>query len=122
MATVYEWKCKRVEVYPTHTDQQDPANTEEQVVFKVYLQIKATKDENIKTVSFTNGTQTLSTANLAAFTNFDDLTNDDVITWAKNAMGADEVAAIEADLDTKVAAMENPTSMMRVIGSPLEAE
>jgi len=35
-------------------------------------------------------------------------------------MGADEVAAIEADLDTKVAARENPTSMMRVIGSPLE--
>ena len=51
----------------------------------------------------------LSTDDLSSFTPYADITEEQAIGWAKDALGADEVAATEANVAAQIAEKENPT-------------
>lgn len=55
------------------------------------------------------GTVGLSTDDLSDFTAYADITEEQAIGWAKDALGADEVAATEANVAAQIAEKENPT-------------
>ena len=46
MAITYEWTINNVETYPTHTDEQDPSNTESDVIHTIHWRLMATDDVN----------------------------------------------------------------------------
>ena len=65
------------------------------------------------------GTQQISTSDLSGFTPFADLTNADVVAWTKAAMGAEQVTALETNLDNQIALEITPTSVTLTIGDPV---
>jgi len=127
MAISYEWDVSNVDTYPSHTDSQDPANTESDVVYNVHWRLKGTDDTN---VDFTDsegndvyysadvyGSIGLDVSDLSSFTSFADLAVADVQAWVEAAMGADQVQEHKDSIDAQIAAKINPTSVSRVIGS-----
>jgi hypothetical protein len=44
------------------------------------------------------------------FVNFEDITKEQAIEWLKDAMGEEQVANIEAGLESQIEAQKNPTS------------
>lgn len=119
MPNTYTWDCRTVDTYPSHTDEQDPANTESDVVYNVHWRVTGT-DGTHSTTSI--GTQTLDTADLSGFTAFDSVTHEDMITWTKAALGAERVTELEASLDSQIAELAAPTSVTRVIEDAEEEE
>ena len=112
MPNTYTWDCRTVDTYPSHTDEQDPANTESDVVYNVHWRVTGTDETHSATVI---GTQTLETADLSGFTAFDSVTHEDMITWTKAALGAERVTELEASLDSQIAELAAPTSVTRTI-------
>ena len=47
---------------------------------------------------------------------FDDLTNEIVVDWTKDAMGAEQVTSIEAGIQQAIDLEINPTSVTMTIG------
>lgn len=119
MPNTYTWDCRTVDTYPSHTDEQDPSNTESDVVYNVHWRVTGT-DETHSATSI--GTQTLETADLSGFTAFDSVTHEDMITWTKAALGAERVTELEASLDSQIAELAAPTSVTRVIEDAAEEE
>lgn len=115
MATTYDWNCATVDCYPTDGEYTD-------VVYNVHWRVTGTSDtldpEGNAYTATSIGTQTISTSDLSGFTPFDDLTNADAVAWTKSAMGADEVTALEANLDSQIALEITPTSVTLTIGEP----
>jgi len=115
MATTYGWNCATVDCYPTDGEYTD-------VVYNVHWIVTGTSDtldpEGNAYTATSIGTQTISTSDLSGFTPFDDLTNADAVAWTKSAMGADEVTALEANLDSQIALEITPTSVTLTIGEP----
>ena len=56
------------------------------------------------------GSVDIPTDDLFSFTDFDDITEAQAVQWAQDALGADEVAAVEARVAAELALIENPTS------------
>jgi len=50
------------------------------------------------------------------FIPFDELTNEIVVGWTKDAMDEEEVQAIEDGIASQIAELENPTSVTMTIG------
>jgi len=119
MANTYSWNCRTVDTYPSHTDEQDPANTESDVVYNVHWSVTGTDGTHSAT---SIGTQTLETTDLSSFTSFDSVTHDNMITWTKAALGSERVAEIQANLDTQITELATPTSVTRVIEDAGEEE
>jgi hypothetical protein len=119
MPNTYTWDCRTVDTYPSHTDEQDPSNTESDVVYNVHWRVTGT-DETHSATSI--GTQTLETADLSGFTAFDSVTHEDMITWTKAALGAERVTELEDSLDSQIAELAAPTSVTRVIEDAAEEE
>lgn len=119
MPNTYTWDCRTVDTYPSHTDEQDPANTESDVVYNVHWRVTGTDGTHSAT---SIGTQTLETADLSGFTAFDSVTHEDMITWTKAALGAERVTELEASLDSQIAELAAPTSVTRVIEDAAEEE
>ena len=119
MATTYDWNCKTVDCFPT-----DGAYTD--VVYNVHWIVTGTSDTldsygNAYTAT-SIGTQQISTSDLSGFTPFADLTNADVVAWTKAAMGAEQVTALETNIDNQIALEITPTSVTLIIGEPVPAE
>ena len=116
MATTYEWNCNTVDTYPSYTDQQDPANTEADVVYKVHWSLSGTDDVNdiVNTVS---GTQDVSTDDLSTFIAFENLTTADVEGWVEDALEEEDggVSALEAKIDARIIEQITPTSVTKTI-------
>ena len=115
MATTYDWNCATVDCYPTDGEYTD-------VVYNVHWRVTGTSDTldpqgNAYTAT-SIGTQTISTSDLSGFTPFDDLTNADAVAWTQSAMGAEQVTALEANLDSQIALKITPTSVTLTIGEP----
>ena len=73
-------------------------------------------DINEEPYSATNiGTQLVKVDPDKEFIPFDELTNDMVVEWTKEAMGEDEVSAIEQSVSNQVSELENPTSVTLTI-------
>ncbi len=63
------------------------------------------------------GTQALDTSDLSDFTAFANVTADMVKGWVIDAMGEEEVANLEASLDSQIAEQKNPTSITKTLES-----
>jgi len=122
MAISYLWDVKQVDTYPSHTDSQDPANTESDVVYNVHWRLTGEDDANNDSDGNPQrgevyGSVGLDVSDLADFTSFADLTVSDVQAWVEAALGADEVQAYKDNIDAQIAEKVTPTSVSRVIGS-----
>ena len=114
--TTYNWNCKTVDAYP-----QDGEYTD--LVYNVHWIVTGVSDElNPEGVAYsaTNiGTQTLDTSEVTDFIPFEDLTNEQVVAWTKGAMGEEQVASIEASIQSQIDALITPTTVTLTIGEPI---
>lgn len=122
MAISYTWDVKNVDTYPSHTDSQDPANTESDVVYNVHWRLTGEDDANNDSNGNPQrgevyGSVGLSVDDLSSFTAFADLAVADVQAWVEAAIGADQVQEYKDSIDAQIAEKVNPSSVSRVIGS-----
>jgi len=112
----YDWNCKTVDCYPEQ-------NSEADVVYNVHWIVTGTSDQldpEGNPYSATNiGTQVLDTSSITNFIPFDQLTNDEVVAWTKGAMGDQQVAEIESNIEKQIQDLITPTSITLVIGEPV---
>ena len=102
----YDWNCKTVDVHPQEEGQTD-------VVYNVHWIVTGVDGD----YSATNiGTQVVPLDPESTFIPFEDLTNEIVVGWTKEAMGEEQVASIEASIAGQIEALINPTSVTMTIG------
>jgi hypothetical protein len=114
--TTFNWNCRTVDVYPTDETYAD-------VVYNVHWIVTGTSDQldpqdNPYTAT-SIGTQTLSTSDITDFIPFEDLTNEEVVAWTQGAMGEEQVAQIETNIDAQIESLITPTSLTLTIGEPI---
>jgi len=108
--TNYDWNCKTVDAYPQDGDYTD-------VVYNVHWIVTGTSDSEGVTYSATSiGTQVLDTSVITDFIPFDELTNEQVVSWTKSAMGEEQVDSIETAIQSEIDNLINPTSVTLTIG------
>jgi len=114
--TTYNWNCKTVDCYPEQDKEVD-------VVYNVHWIVTGVSDEvdpqGNPYSSTSIGTQTLDTSQITEFIPFDQLTNDEVVAWTKGAMGEEQVASIEASIQSQIDSLITPTSVTLTIGEPV---
>ena len=112
MATVYNWNCKTVDVHPTEGSETD-------VVYNVHWIVTGVSDEldseGNAYQSTSIGTQTVPLDPESEFIPFEDLTNETVVGWTKNAMGEEQVTSIETGIQQAIDLEINPTSVTMTI-------
>ena len=101
----YDWNCKTVDVYPQ-------AEGETNVVYNVHWIVTGTEEDY---TANSIGTQVVALDPETPFIPFEDLTNEIVVGWTKEAIGADQVQAIEDGIAAQIAELENPTSVTMTI-------
>ena len=111
MAQTYTWDCRTVDVHPLENGESD-------VVYNVHWSVVATSDQKDAKDEFYSassyGTQVVP-APSGAFIPFADLTEADVESWTKAALGDEAVAELYARLDAQIALEINPTSVQMQI-------
>jgi shikimate kinase len=101
----YDWNCKTVDVYP-----QEEGETN--VVYNVHWRVTGVKED----YSATNiGTQIVTLNPETEFIPFDELTNEVVVGWTKEAMSEEQVEAIEGSIASQIDELENPASVTMTI-------
>ena len=112
MTVTYEWNCKTVDVHPTKCSETD-------VVYNVHWIITGVSDEldpEGNAYQSTNiGTQVVPLDPESEFVPFEDLTNEIVVEWTKNAMGEEQVKAMESLAKESINKKINPTSVTMTI-------
>ena len=112
----YDWNCRTVDAYP-----QDGAYTD--LVYNVHWIVTGVSDElkpDGTAYSATNiGTQSLDTSDVTTFIPFEDLKNEQVVAWTKGAMGEEQVASIEAGIESQINSLITPTTVTLTIGEPV---
>lgn len=98
MANTYTWKVSKLECYP----QKD---SRDNVVFNVHCQVFGS-DGQLEVSRFCS--QKVEYVPQAPFTEFAKLSESQVVQWAKDAMGEQQVAQIESWLDSKLDEINNP--------------
>ena len=102
----YDWNCKTVDVHP-----QEEGETN--VVYNVHWIVTGVDGD----YSATNiGTQIVPLSEGDTFIPFEDLTNEIVVGWTKEAMGEEQVAQIEATIAAAIEDQINPSSVTLIIG------
>ena len=113
MATTYNWNCKTVDVHPTEADHTD-------VVYNVHWIVTGVSDEldpeGNAYQSTSIGTQVVPLDPESQFIPFDELTNEIVVEWTKEAMGEEQATSIEAGIQQAIDLEINPTSITMTIG------
>ena len=107
MAITYTWNCRTLDCYTKF----DASGTELiDVVFNIHWSVQGDKTvSDVEYMSSSIGTASISTESIdpSKFIAVNELTNAEVTNWCKDALGADEVARIEAniasDIEDKVA-------------------
>lgn len=109
----YDWNCKTVDVHP-----QEEGETN--VVYNVHWIVTGTSDkldsQGNAYLATNIGTQVVPLDPETPFIPFEDLTNEIVVEWTKDAMGEEQVQAIEDNIASQIAELENPTSVTMTIG------
>tara|TARA_X000001382_G_C3163393_1_gene177010 strand:- start:54 stop:395 length:342 start_codon:yes stop_codon:yes gene_type:complete len=112
MVVEYSWNCRTVDLYPTEGDETN-------VVYNVHWQVIATSDQldaqNEPYECADIGTQVVDYNPSNTFIPFDELTNEVVVGWTKDAMGSELVSSIENNLYEKIESKINPTSITKTI-------
>jgi hypothetical protein len=102
MAISYNWTINPLECYPTSSEGPD-------FVFVAHWQLHASEEVSGSTYTASSiGTQSVPATTGSAFIPFEDLTLDIVQGWVTTAMGAEQVANLEANLATNIANQINP--------------
>ena len=102
----YNWNCKTVDVHPKEKEQTN-------VVYNVHWTVTGVDGD----YSATNiGTQIVPLSEGDTFIPFEDLTNEIVVGWTKEAMGEEQVAQIEATIAAAIEDQINPSSVTLIIG------
>ena len=104
----YTWNNKTVDTYPNLDGNAD-------VIFNVHWRLTG-EDEN-GNVGSVYGTQSLDTSDLSSFTDFNDVTEEQINGWIETAMGEDRVAELKANIDAQIAEKINPTVVTKQIGA-----
>jgi len=100
MAIIYTWKINQMICYPEYQSQTD-------VVFQVDYSLYG--QENVYTSSV-SGLVDVTYTGGEPFTPYNQLTEAQVIGWVQNALGAEAIAAYEAQIATVVTEqVNNPT-------------
>jgi len=114
--TTYNWNCKTVDAYP-----QDGEYTD--LVYNVHWIVTGVSDEldpqGVAYSATSIGTQTLDVSDVTDFIPFEDLTNEQVVTWTKGAMGEEQVTSIEASIQSQIDTLITPTTVTLTIGEPV---
>jgi len=114
--TTYNWNCKTVDAYPQNGEYAD-------LVYNVHWIVTGVSDElNPEGIAYSVtsiGTQTLDVSDVTDFIPFEDLTNEQVVTWTKGAMGEEQVASIEASIQSQINSLITPTTVTLTIGEPV---
>lgn len=92
------WAVVQMDAYPE-------ADGETDVVFNVHWTLTGTDGTYIGSVY---GSQAVSIDLGAPFTPYADLTEAQVVAWVQDAMGAEQVAAYEANVAAQIEAQVNP--------------
>ena len=102
----YDWNCKTVDVHPQEAGEID-------VVYNVHWIVTGVKED----YSATNiGTQIVPLDPETPFIPFEDLTNEIIVDWTKEAMGPEQVQTIEDNIASQIVELEIPTSVTMTIG------
>jgi hypothetical protein len=121
MAITYSWDFKTVDTYPTHSDAQDPKNTENDVVYKVHYNLVGSETKSGVTYSANCiGTINIDVTDLSDFTAFDNLTNTVVSGWVTASMEANEsgsVANLKTSISQSIVDQRIPPSVTKYIES-----
>lgn len=108
----YDWNCKTVDVHPQEAGETD-------VVYNVHWIVTGTSDqldpEGNPYTTTSIGTQIVPLDESTPFVPFSDLTNDIVVGWTKDAMGEEQVQAIETSIASQIEELINPTSVTMTI-------
>ena len=116
MAITYTWDCGTVDTYTTHSDAQDPANTENDVIYTVHYTVSGTDTvDDVDYSASTIGTVSLSTEDLTTFTTFDSVTHEDLVTWTEQALGEERVNEIKNSISNSIADKIAPKTVTRRI-------
>ena len=110
--TTFNWNCKTVDVYPAEGEFTDVVYNVHWIVNGVYDQLDPQGNPYTGRII---GTQVLDTSTITDFIPFEDLTNEQVVTWTKDTMGVEQVTQIETSIDEQIADKVNPTSITMVI-------
>ncbi len=98
MAITYTWSVQEVNAFPVKDGKQN-------VVFNVHWIAGGADGEH--TASAYGSTSIALNAD-SSFTEYENLTEEQVIGWVKSSMGAEEVAAIEASIVGQINEQINP--------------
>jgi hypothetical protein len=99
MSNTYTWTATALIGYPQYEGQTD-------VITTVFYTVSA--DDGAGHTAFTQNVQSTPLDPLVPFIPYPDLTNDIVIGWVQDDLGADGVASIYANLDAQIEAQINP--------------
>jgi hypothetical protein len=92
MAVTYTWSVVQMDAYPEYDGETD-------VVFNVHWTL-AGIDQTYQGYAY--GTQSVTLDEGSDFTPYEDLTEAQVIGWVQAAMGAEQVAALEANVAKQI--------------------
>ena len=101
-----EWTVSNLDFYKSHGGKTD-------VVF--YVHWDCADEDSSGNTGRCYGAVGLATDDLSDFTAYADITSEKAIGWAKDALGEDEVASIEANVARQIAEQATPT---RATGTP----
>jgi hypothetical protein len=108
----YNWNCKTVDVYLQ-------SEGETNVVYNVHWIVTGVSEEldaNEKPYLATSiGTQIVLIDPDTDFIDFEDLTNEIVVEWTKNAIGEEQLQKIEEHISYQINELVNPTSITMTI-------
>tara|TARA_R110000803_G_scaffold206482_1_gene273761 strand:+ start:387 stop:725 length:339 start_codon:yes stop_codon:yes gene_type:complete len=109
----YNWNCRTVDVHPQNEDYTD-------IVYKVHWNVTGISDtldpEGNFYASSNIGIQLLETDSVTEFIPFTNLTNADLVSWTKSAMGTERVNSIEENIESQISSSITPTSIIRTVG------
>ena len=122
MAINYTWDVKTVDTYPSHTDEQDPSNTESDVIYNVHWRLTGEDDANNDAdgnpqQGSVYGSINLDVSDLSSFTAFNSVTVSNVQGWVESALGSDEVTKLKSVIDAEISEKVTPTTETKTIGS-----
>ena len=114
----YNWNCRTVDAYVEQNEEAD-------VVYNVHWIVTGVSDienpnsPNTFYQSTSIGTQVLDTSAIVNFIPFADVTNEEVVTWTQDAMGAEQVTAIETGIASQIESKIHPTTVTLTVGDPV---
>ena len=120
MAISYTWDVSMVDVYPSHTDEQSPANTESNVIYNVHWRLIGEDDSNNDAEGNPQTANiydvvSLDVSDLSSFTDFASVTPSDIQGWVESALGSDEVTSIKSKIDALIQDKVAPSTQQQIV-------